>query len=215
MEAEVYRPLNMRVVVIDLGTSNIQSLVSALTFLGVSPEVTTDSSALLRATHVILPGVGAYDPAMERIEELRLAASLKNYAIAQQKPLLGVCLGMQLLFEGSEEGRSSGLGVLKGWFSRLGTQPGDSFRVPHVGFAQIYDYEETGLFKGLESRSYMYFTHSYALPVTGEGGNIALCNHTTAFVAAFQKGNLCGVQFHPEKSQSSGLQLLCNFLEFC
>ena len=106
-----------------------------------------------------------------------------------------------------------GLMLMPGHFIRLASNPRLHQKVPHVGFSSVYGYRETGLFKGLDAKSHFYFTHSYALPMFDGGSNIAVCAHSQEFVAAFQKGNICGVQFHPEKSQSTGLRLISNFLE--
>lgn len=203
----------MKVLVIDLGTSNIGSLTSALRYLGVTPTVDSDPSAIASASHVILPGVGSFDAAMTRIAALSLSVPLRVHAVERQRPLLGVCLGMQLLFDGSEEGKLPGLGLVAGRFLKLSATRQSTHKIPHVGFSAVYGYRDVGFFKKLGPRAHFYFTHSYALPVLGEDWNVALCDHARPFVAAFQRRVICGTQFHPEKSQSAGLRLLSNFLE--
>jgi glutamine amidotransferase len=203
----------MRVVIVDLGVGNIQSLASALAYLGAPYLVSDDPGTLPTATHVILPGVGAFDPAMARIAERSLAEALRTYANESKRPLLGVCLGMQLLCTGSEEGSLPGLGLIPGRFVRLEPRPGSTQKVPHVGFAPTYGFAQTGLFDGFGAQAYFYFTHSYALPEIEVGCNVAMCDHVRPFVAGFQRENIFGVQFHPEKSQSAGLRLISNFLE--
>ena len=203
----------MKVMIVDAGMGNIHSLISALNYLGVEPVVTDDPAAFESATHVILPGVGAFDAAMQSLGDRSLTGTLQRYAVDKKKPLLGVCLGMQLLFQGSEEGRLPGLALMPGRFLRLAPDLGLCRKVPHVGFASIYGYREVGLFRGLGPNSHFYFTHSYGLPSSNGDWNVASCAHTQPFVAAFQKDHLCGVQFHPEKSQSTGLRLISNFLE--
>jgi glutamine amidotransferase len=205
--------MKMKVLVIDLGFSNICSLTSALTFLGVNYAVTANPAALEAATHVILPGVGAFDAAMQKVAKLSLLEPLQRYTAEKKLPLLGVCLGMQLLFDGSEEGSLPGLALTPGRFVRLRSNPHSRHKVPHVGYSSVYGYEEVGLFKGLGPKTCFYFSHSYALPTLDGYSNLAVCDYTQPFVAAFQKENVCGVQFHPEKSQSTGLRLLSNFLE--
>lgn len=201
----------MLVVVIDMGLGNIRSLASALSFLGASHVVTDDPATLRNATHVILPGVGAFDAAMTKLSEASLIGPFRDYAIEQRKPVLGVCLGMQLLCEGSEEGELPGLGVMQGIFRRLRTE--ERHKVPHVGFSPVYGYKREGMFEGVGETTHYYFTHSYALfEVEDEGCNVAVCDHARQFVAAYQRGRVCGVQFHPEKSQSTGLKLITNFL---
>ena len=203
----------MQVLVIDLGIGNIRSLTSALSFLGASHVVSGEASALAQATHAILPGVGAFDAAMEAIGERSMMAPLRDDASERGMPLLGVCLGMQLLCEGSDEGSLPGLGLAPGRCIRLEPDPSIGRKVPHVGFSQVDGYQEEGLFNELGSRSDFYFTHSYALPALEDGSNVGLCGHGKPFVAAFQSGKICGAQFHPEKSQSAGLRLLSNFLD--
>jgi glutamine amidotransferase len=203
----------MKVLVVDLGMSNIGSLTSALRYLGVTAVVSSDQLAFASASHVILPGVGAYDAAMKRIGALSLSIPLRVHAVEHQRPLLGVCLGMQLLFDGSEEGQLPGLGLVRGRFQKLTSTYQSMHKVPHVGFSPVYGYREVGLLKKLGPKAHFYFTHSYSLPVLDGDCNVALCDHTQAFVAAFQTRGICGTQFHPEKSQSAGLRLLSNFLE--
>ncbi len=203
----------MNVLVIDLGTGNIRSLSSTLTYLGATHVVTADPAALRTATHVILPGVGAYDAAMEAVERLSLARPLQEYAVERSMPLLGVCLGMQILCEGSEEGRRHGLGLMPGRCLRLASNGEAHHKVPHVGFSAIHGYRDAGIFQGLGPNAHFYFTHSYALASLDGDSNVAVCDHARPFVAGFQSGMLCGVQFHPEKSQSTGLRLLSNFFE--
>lgn len=205
--------MSVNVLVVDLGIGNIRSLTAALAYLGANHAVSTNPAALKSATHVILPGVGAYDAAMQKMRELSLTEALQEYGVVGGRPLLGVCLGMQLLFERSDEGELPGLGMLPGRFRMLAADPAAGHKVPHVGFATTYGYEQVGLFAEIGLTADFYFTHSYALHSLQAASNTALCDHTAPFIAAVQQGNLCGVQFHPEKSQSTGLQLLSNFLE--
>ena len=203
----------MNVQVIDLGIGNIRSLTSALAYLGVPHLVSRDPTGLDDASHVILPGVGSFDPAMLSMERLGFTAPLRSHA-ANGKPLIGVCLGLQLLAEGSEEGEQPGLGLIAGRSTRLTADSASHRKVPHVGFASIRGHRDEGLFKDIGTPSEFYFTHSYGLPEVDEAGaNVSWCDHSHRFVAGFQRGNVCGVQFHPEKSQSTGLRLLSNFFE--
>jgi glutamine amidotransferase len=203
----------MRVVVIDSGMANIRSLTAALEYLGAPCVVSVDAADLESATHVILPGVGAFDGAMRNLGAHALTDALVDFGGRQGRPLLGVCLGMQLLSEGSEEGEQRGLGLVAGRCRRLRADPQGGRKVPHVGFSHVYGFSPDGLFKNLGSEADFYFTHSYALPAGDSEMNAGYCDHTQTFVAAFQRGNLCGAQFHPEKSQSTGLRLISNFLE--
>lgn len=203
----------MLVSVIDLGVSNICSLTSALRFLGVPHQVTSSAADLAVATHVVLPGVGAYDAAMQSMDRLGLAPGLRTHALERCLPILGVCLGMQLLFEGSDEGQLPGLGIMTGSFRLLQASAAKGSKVPHVGFSPVHGFQAQGLFAGFGDAPHFYFTHSYAMPEIGAQCNIAWCEHSQPFVAAFQMGNVGGAQFHPEKSQSAGLRLLSNFIE--
>ena len=202
-----------KAVVIDMGIGNLRSLVSALDFLGVDNVVGDTKESLQDATHIILPGVGAFDPAMSRLHELGIIENLRASVIEDHKAILGICLGMQLLCSSSEEGEIPGLGLVSGRFQRLIPNIESGHKVPHVGFSEVTGYKQSGLFEGLTNQSYFYFTHSYALgKIDNPEINIAYCSHAHQFVAAFQHGRIAGAQFHPEKSQSSGLRLIRNFI---
>lgn len=203
----------MKVVVIDLECGNVGSLSSALRYLGAKHVITQRSNDLDSATHVILPGVGAFDAAMLAMAKMDLVEPLRRYAGGLSRPVFGVCLGMQLLFEGSEEGSLPGLGLMPGRAVRLRTDARSRWKVPHVGFSAVHDFDQTGLFSGFGPVAHFYFTHSYAIPSLPNGSNVGICAHAAPFVAAFQRNNVCGAQFHPEKSQSQGLRAISNFLE--
>ena len=202
--------MTVRLVVLEMGTANLFSLASALRYLGVPFTVTAEPAAVADATHLILPGVGAFDAAAQQLEAQGLVAAIREHAVGHRRPLLGVCLGMQLLFEGSEEGARPGLGLLPGRIALL--QSDSRHRVPHVGFSPVSGFRQEGLFAGFSEVASFYFTHSYALPGDVPGANVARCAHAAPFVAAVQAGNVCGAQFHPEKSQANGLRLLANFV---
>lgn len=214
MEATVRDSLIMKVVVVDLKVGNIRSITSALAFLSAPFDVTSDGRALEFATHVILPGVSSFDTAMLSVHELELIPTLCNYVISTGKPLLGICSGMQILTQSSAEGQLAGLGFIDSTCVRL--EPDSHFgrKVPNVGFATITGFKPEGLFAELGTTADFYFTHSYAaIPWSNNADtNLAQSQHSVPFVAAFQQGNLCGTQFHPEKSQSQGLRVLSNFL---
>jgi glutamine amidotransferase len=203
----------MKVVVIDLELGNIQSLSAALSYLGVECEISSNAESIALASHLILPGVGAFDHAMEKVNSLLLYDSIYEHAVINKKPILGICLGMQLLTSGSDEGSLKGLSLIDGYCVKMKAKPISGFKVPHVGFSSISGYKPKGLFSHLNETADFYFTHSFALPELPNNFNIAICNHLNSFVAAFQIDNLCGAQFHPEKSQSTGLRLISNFLE--
>jgi glutamine amidotransferase len=197
------------VVVIDSGGANLASLLFALERLDVKAEVTTDAARIRAATHVLLPGVGAAHDAMQRLR----AAGLHTVIPALRQPLLGICLGMQLLFEASEEAGSgmnetTGLGIVPGKVLRMPASP--DHPVPHMGWNQLLPVQDDALFSGIDTGAYVYFVHSYAAPLTGN--TLAACDYGDRFTAAVRRGNFRGVQFHPERSAAVGSRLLANFI---
>lgn len=192
------------VVVIENGGGNVSSVRYALGRLGVEAELTHDADRIRRATHVILPGVGAARDAMQRLA----AHGLDRVIPTLTQPVLGICLGMQLLFESSAEGDTPCLGILPGRAERFAEAPGRP--VPHMGWNQLEPVRASPLLGGLAPGDYAYFVHSYALPVSVH--TIATCTYGAPFTAIVGRGNFHGAQFHPERSARSGTQLLANFL---
>jgi len=203
--------MNMRVSVVDVGIGNIDSVERALRFLGLPYETVSDPSSLTGATHVLLPGVGAYRAGMDALNTHGLVEPLRRLGQGGGSRILGICLGMQLLGTYSEEGDCEGLGLLPFRVNRMRADPTAGVKVPHVGFASIQGYKSSGIFAGLSERSDFYFTHSYAVQDIGVSCNQAICYHGEPFIAAFDADSICGAQFHPEKSQANGLHLLRNF----
>ena len=195
--------------VVDLGVSNIGSLVSALRFLGADFVVASDVAGVRSATAMLLPGVGAFDPAVAAIDDAGIRGPLRE-RVESGMPLLGVCLGMQLLFEGSDEGERAGLGLLPGHVERLGLST-DS-KVPHVGFARVTAPSDSWLSRALGANPDFYFTHSFAVRQPVCDAAVGTCAYDDGFVAAVERWPVVGVQFHPEKSQASGLKFLLEFL---
>ena len=196
----------MRVVLVDSGGANIGSVRYALQRLHVDAELTGDGDAIRRADRVILPGVGAAAAAMQRLRTLDLIDLLRTL----EKPLIGICLGMQLLHERSEEGDVECLGLLPGSVRRMHASSG--VRIPHMGWnrLQIRD-ASSPLLDGIADGAQAYFVHGYAVDVNGN--TIAACEHGAQFSAAVQRDHVFGAQFHPERSGPVGLRLLANFLE--
>jgi imidazole glycerol-phosphate synthase subunit HisH len=199
-------------VVVDMGTANMFSLTSALQFLGAAFDVSASPERVRRASHLILPGVGAFQPAAAQLRRDGMLDALRFACLTRECPILGVCLGMQLLFERSDEGDGDGVGLFDGGLRALSPSQSGAHRVPHVGFAPVSGFVPTGVFDGFDDDPMFYFTHSFARRESIADANAAWCAHTEPFVAAVQKRNVCGVQFHPEKSQVNGLRLLANFL---
>ncbi|GHA73498.1 imidazole glycerol phosphate synthase subunit HisH [Cognatilysobacter bugurensis] len=194
----------MDVALIDSGGTNIGSVRYALERLGASAHLTSDPEAIRRADRVILPGVGAAAPGMARLRELGLVDVVRSL----RQPLLGVCLGMQLLFESSEEGDVECLGVLPGRVRRIPNAPG--IRVPHMGWNALQPRGDDPLLAGIDAGEQAYFVHSYAAPVTSD--TLVTSTHGIEFAAVVRRGNRHGAQFHPERSASVGARLLENFL---
>ena len=195
----------MRVVLVDAGGANIGSLRQALLRLGVEPELSSDAAAIASADRVILPGVSTAAVVMRRLRELGLVEVLRTL----QAPLLGVCVGMQLLFEHSEEGDTDCLGLLPGRVRRLAGGPG--LRVPHMGWNRLRALRDAPLVHGIDDGDFAYFVHGYAAPA-GDDCLLA-CDHGERFAAVVQRGRVAGAQFHPERSSTSGARLLRNFIE--
>jgi len=191
--------------IIDSGGANIASLQFAIERLGVAADLTTDPAVLTAASHVILPGVGAAADCMARLEALNLAGTIRSL----RQPLLGICVGMQLLFEGSDEGDVSCLGMLRGRVRRFPARPG--LPVPHMGWNQIRGVRPSPLLAGITPEDYVYYVHSYAAPVSDD--TVATTNYGHDFAAVVQRGNVHGVQFHPERSARAGATILANFLK--
>jgi glutamine amidotransferase len=194
----------VNVVLVDSGGANIGSVRYALERLGVAAEMTAEPERIQAADRVILPGVGAAGPAMEKLRGFGLVELLRSL----ERPLLGICLGMQLLFERSEEGGVDCLGLLPGQIARMPSAPG--IRIPHMGWNSLDIRRASPLLAGIETGDWAYFVHSFAAPVTDDC--IASSTHGEPFAAVVQRGRVMGAQFHPERSAATGLKLLENFL---
>lgn len=197
----------MDVVLIDAGGANIGSVRYALERLGAHARLSADPREIAGAERVILPGVGAAAAGMARLQQLGLVEVVRGL----RQPLLGICLGMQLLYESSEEGNVECLGLLPGRVRKLPV--GSGIRVPHMGWNTLVACREDPLLVGLEQGQQAYFVHSYAAPVTDD--TLATSTHGIGFAAVVRRGNCRGAQFHPERSAAVGARLLENFLGTC
>lgn len=194
----------MTIAVINLGVGNTASVMFALDRLGARARLTSNASEITDAERIILPGVGAAAHAMKKIDEAGVREALVNTT----RPVLGICLGQQILFERSEEGGAPCLGVLPGAVTKL--EGGRDLPVPHVGWTKIGIERENPLFEGVKSGDYCYFAHSYAHGA--DDGTIATSAYGTIFSAAVSRANFYGCQFHPERSGEVGRRILSNFL---
>ncbi len=199
----------LRVAVVDYGAGNLVSIEQALTFVGADVRIATSPDDLEGAEAVVVPGVGAARPAMRRLSRAGLVDPLLRW-IALGRPYLGICLGLQLLFEGSDEDGATTFGVIPGRTVRLERAP----TLPHIGWNQVERRREHTLFAGIADGTDFYFVHSYAgRPSGAVGASVVLAEtgHGEPFVSAVDRGNVLGVQFHPERSAGAGLRLLGNF----
>ncbi len=198
------------IAVINYGLGNLHSVKKAINFSGGNAVVTDDPETIFRAEKVVLPGVGAFAEGMRGLETRSLAAVLKDTAQAG-KPLLGICLGMQLLFETSEEqGAHPGLGVIPGTVKEF---TGPDLKIPQIGWNQLDFRRESPLLAGLETGCYVYFNHSFFCQPDEPADILTATEYDGQFTSAIQRGNIYGVQFHPEKSQQIGLKMIRNFVE--
>ncbi|TQI65662.1 imidazole glycerol phosphate synthase subunit HisH [Clostridium sp. KNHs216] len=200
------------IAVIDYGAGNLQSVVKAFHFIGCDIFVTADKEELKHASAAVLPGVGAFGDAMSCLKKADFVTPVLDF-IESGKPFLGICLGLQLLFEGSEETPGiSGLGVLKGKIQKIPAETG--LKIPHIGWNSLSVKKNNGLFQNMEPNPYVYFVHSYYLKAEDPEVVSSTTDYGVAIDASIQRGNLFATQFHPEKSGKTGLQMLKNFVSF-
>ncbi len=201
------------VAIIDYGRGNVRSVANAIDYCGVDAVITADPAAIDDATHIILPGVGAFGDAMEALSRRGLPEVLRRQAFDKGKPFLGVCLGMQLLAErGLEHGEHRGLGWIAGDVVRL--EPGlDALKIPHMGWNTIELKSPHPVFARFSPEQLtFYFVHSFCFKTASPDSVLATCDYGRPFAAVVAKGNVIATQFHPEKSQDSGIEFLQNFI---
>jgi glutamine amidotransferase len=201
-----------RVAILDYGMGNLRSVEKALERVGAEAEITSDHARAEVADGVILPGVGAFPRAMERVREFGLDALVAG-RIGAGVPVLGICLGMQLLFESSVENEgASGLALLDGVVAPL---EANGYKVPHIGWSPVHWEHDSRLTEGLGDQTPFYFVHSFAPRPAADGDLLGTAAYGHRFACAVERPPLYGVQFHPEKSSSAGLSLLANFIRIC
>jgi len=200
------------VTIVDYGLANIRSVVNALSCFPVEVRMATDGEGLRRAERVVLPGVGSFDAGMRALRERGHVEALEEAVLGRGVPFLGLCLGMQFLFEGSDEGTEPGLRWIPGRVRRFPASPG--VKVPHMGWSEVAAVRPGRLLARLAPPLDFYFVHSYCVPAAGEAlaNASTTCEHGLVFVASIEADNVCATQFHPEKSQLAGMKLLETFL---
>lgn len=202
------------IAVVDYGSGNVHSISSALYMIGADVVVTDKPEELRDASHIVLPGVGAFGMCMDKLNASGLRETLTEEVLENGKPFYGICVGMQVLArEGHEFGVHQGLGWLDGIVKHFEVDEHE-YKIPHVGWNNVDSKADVPLFENLKSDATFYFTHSYHFVPEDENLTVATCNYGSNFTAAVQKGNIFASQFHPEKSQDNGLQLLENFLNW-
>ncbi len=199
--------------VIDYGVCNLGSMLNMLRKVGAEAQLVSTAAELERADKFVLPGVGAFDHGMAALKERGLADALRKRVVHDKVPLLGVCLGMQMLGRRSEEGGTEGLGLIDAEVRRFRFAPDSKMKVPHMGWNLLAQRRDGPLLRELAARSRYYFCHSYHLVCADPGDVLATADYGGEFVAALQHDNVYGVQFHPEKSHRFGMALLHNFAE--
>jgi glutamine amidotransferase len=203
--------MTTRICIVDYGMGNLRSVEKAVEHVGATATIASDGEAIRAADGLILPGVGAFPKAMTRVRELGLDEILSERRQAGV-PILGICLGLQLLFESTTElGGAAGLGLLPGGVAEL---EADGLKVPHIGWSPVRWEKESRLSEGIESETPFYFVHSFA-PSPAEGDLLGTAAYGARFACAAERDNVFGVQFHPEKSSAAGLRLLSNFAGVC
>ena len=201
----------MKLVIVDLGISNTGSLLNMFRKVGVSAILSTDPDTIVNADKVVLPGVGSFTRGAQRLQETGTIEPLNEFVRVKGRPLLGICLGMQLLSRRSEEGPGEGLGFIDGDTVRLRAPDGMRLRIPHMGWNYVKRSREHALFDEMPSDARFYFVHSYHVVCDSDEDALGETEYGSQFVSSVARDNVAGVQFHPEKSHRFGMRLLENF----
>jgi glutamine amidotransferase len=207
------RTFGSMIVIVDYDMGNIGSVYNMLKKIGRKSEITRDLDKIRQADHIILPGVGAFDSGMEQLEKFGLIELIRHRAMVDKTPILGICLGAQLMLEKSEEGQKAGLGLVKGEVKRFQLSAESKLRIPNMGWNQIEKVKSSKLVDVLPEQPRFYFVHSYHFKMEQSEDQLLMSEYGYSFCSAFQHENISGVQFHPEKSHKFGMALLRNFTE--
>jgi len=206
-------------VIVNLETANFGSILNMFKRIGVSAVISSDPKVIEDASKLVLPGVGAFDNAMTNLKRLNLIEVLNHKVLQEKTPVLGVCLGMQLLTERSEEGKELGLGWIKGETVRFRfddlNSAGKQLKVPHMGWNHVFVRQPNALFREMYDEPRFYFVHSYHVRCQNSDDILTTTHHGLEFVSSVSHGNVYGTQYHPEKSHKFGLKLYSNFVNHC
>jgi glutamine amidotransferase len=197
-------------VIIDYGLGNLGSIANMIKKIGHTSIITSDLEEIKNASKLILPGVGSFDNGMRNLAELGMIEVLNQKVLIEKTPVLGICLGMQLMTKSSEEGKLAGLGWIDAQTKKFIS---DTLKIPHMGWNILKHQKESKLFDELESEKRYYFVHSYYVECLNKEDMLTLTTYTHDFVSSFERDNIIGAQFHPEKSHKFGMNLLTNFVE--
>ena len=205
--------MSLTIGIVNYGMGNLHSVYRKLSLLNTTPVIVETPEQVLQADKIILPGVGHFKKAMERLTAPGLKEALDEFVVVKKKPILGICLGMQLMADSSEEGNVPGFGWIKGQVVKFRIQNRLNYKVPQTGWNSVKICKESRLMQNIEDGSEFYFVHSYHYTVADEGDALCKTEFEYEFVSAIERDNIFGVQFHPEKSHRAGQQLLKNFIE--
>lgn len=198
---------------VDYGMGNLGSVLNAFVYLGARITISNNPAQVAKADALLLPGVGSFRAAMSALNTSGLSDAIREAVVGRDRKILGICLGMQLLGTSStEDGKTSGIGLISAPVDRFNGEAASGYKVPHVGFNSVSIGDDSILMRGLHARPDFYFVHSYRMLPGSLRGCVSTCDYDGLFVAAIEQGNIFATQFHPEKSQTNGLVLLKNFL---
>ena len=205
--------MKKKVAIINFGMGNLNSVQISLNYLAIKNDVIDNPKNIFDYSHIVLPGVGSFKKAIKNLKKNGFFNALLQISRNKNQKILGICLGMQLLFESStEEGSSKGLGILKGKVEKFSFSKVKNIKIPHVGFNQVFFNKKNSFYTDISSNSDFYFDHSYRVKDFNDDLNSGVTCYGEKFLSSFNKENIFGTQFHPEKSQSNGLLILRNFL---
>ncbi len=203
-----------RILIPDFGMGNLHSVERSLHRMNVIPVVSSNPNEISKADKIILPGVGHFGKAMENLSKLNMKNELNDFVLIKQKPILGICLGMQLMAKTSEEGNVAGLGWIDADVIKFRVKDRLNYKVPHIGWNRIIISKQSSLLKNIDAFSEFYFLHSYHFKSYSIADVLSETNYEYNFPSAIERNNILGVQYHPEKSHKTGLVLLENFINF-